>query len=189
MRLHFLLLLLSLASVKVTGQDKWNYSTHNNFIELKDTEYIVAFIEHNSKLSVKNKELLFINVLTGETSNVVFPKGTYIKNMEHIKIDSLGINKVILTGRLVNLDDSKKIGWNDPKQIIISSVDGKTQTQITDDNFFVGYYVVNKKFGVIAISGYQDNNNNCKYDKGDKPEILLYSLKEMKLIKRIDIHD
>lgn len=54
-------------------------------------------------------------------------------------------------------------------------------TQLTEDKFFV----VNTQTGKLVVAGYYDTNNNNKYDKTDKDEILIYDLKTLKLALRI----
>ena len=46
---------------------------------------------------------------------------------------------------------------------------GKEMTQLTEDTFFV----VNTQTGKLVVAGYYDTNNNNKYDKTDKDEILM----------------
>ena len=58
---------------------------------------------------------------------------------------------------------------------------GKEMTQLTEDKFFV----VNTQTGNLVVAGYYDTNNNNKYDKTDKDEILIYDLKTLKLALRI----
>ena len=58
---------------------------------------------------------------------------------------------------------------------------GKEMTQLTEDKFFV----VNTQTGRLVVAGYYDTNNNNKYDKTDKDEILIYDLKTLKLASRI----
>ena len=52
---------------------------------------------------------------------------------------------------------------------------GKEMTQLTEDKFFV----VNTQTGKLVVAGYYDTNNNNKYDKTDKDEILIYDLKTL----------
>ena len=58
---------------------------------------------------------------------------------------------------------------------------GKEMTRLTEDKFFV----VNTQTGKLVVAGYYDTNNNNKYDKTDKDEILIYDLKTLKLASRI----
>ena len=58
-------------------------------------------------------------------------------------------------------------------------------TQLTEDKFFVRTGTVNTQTGKLVVAGYYDTNNNNKYDKTDKDEILIYNLKTLKLASRI----
>ena len=123
--------------------------------------------------------------MNGKTKQIDFPKDAYIAEIEQIKIDSLGINLILVAAKTVNLDNNKGIDWNDPEQIIILSTNGQERTQLTDDKYFVRTWIINRLTGGIVITGYYDTNNNGKYDKTDKNEILIYDLKTLKLISKI----
>lgn len=183
---RLLTVILALFSISLFGQDKYNYVHYNKLIELKGTDFVVATIENWGKmLTTNNKYLLFINTKNGQTKQIDFPNDAYIEKIEQIKIDSLGINKVIVAANTVNLDGNKSIDWNDPKQIIILSTDGKEKTKITEDKYFVSTWIVNNQTATIVMTGHYDSNNNGKYDKTDKNEILIYDLKTMQLLSKI----
>ena len=181
-----LLIILTTLTTLAYGQDKLNYVHYNQLAEIKGTEFVVATIENMGKLFTTNsKYLLFINTKYGTTKQVEFPKDAYIKNMIQIKIDSLGINKIIIEANTVNLDNSKTIDWSDPSQLIILSPDGQEKIQLTEDKFFVRTWTVNFKTGTIVVNGNYDSNNNGKYDKTDRNEILIYNLQTLQLTNRI----
>lgn len=167
------------------GQDKYDFINYNRLTEIKGTEYVINTIENRGKMETKSKYLLFINTLNGKTKQIDFPKDSYIEKIEQIKIDSLGINKILIIAKTVNLDNKKGIDWNDPKQIMILSTDGQQKIQLTDDNFFVNSWIINRYSGAIVITGYYDTNPNGKYDKKDKNGISIFDIKTLKLIKRI----
>jgi hypothetical protein len=178
------ILLFTLLSCFVYGQDKFNHVYYNKLTEVTGTNYVIATIENRGKMEINNQFLLFINTQNGNTKKIDFPKDAYISKIEQIKIDTLGINLIFVAAHTVNLDGNKGIDWNDPKQIIIFSTDGQERTQLTDDKFFVGTWIINKQTGTLVITGYYDSNNSGKYDKTDKNEILLYNLKTLKLISK-----
>lgn len=180
-----IILFFSVLTISVYGQDKYGYIHFNKLTELKGTEYVLATLENLGKMSAANSEhLLFINTKNGQSKQIDFPKGASIRNIEQIKIDSLQINRVIVTGRTVNLDNNRSVDWNDPTQLIILSTDGQEKAQ-TEDSFFVRTWATNHQTGTIVVTGHYDSNNNGKYDKTDKNEILLYDLKTLKLISKI----
>ncbi len=179
----FTLTILTLTSY---GQDKYNYVHFNKLTEVVGTEYVIASIENRGKMfDTKSRYLLFINTKTGQSKQVDFPNDGYMEKVEQVKIDSLGINKIIVSAQTVDLDGKNGIDWEDPKQIIILSVDGQEKTQLTDNKFFSRTWTVNKQTGTIVITGYYDTNNNNKYDKTDKNEIHIYDLRTLKLISKI----
>ncbi|TCD15643.1 hypothetical protein EZ456_24385 [Pedobacter psychrodurus] len=168
------------------GQDKNNYVHFNKLTEVEGTDYVIASVENWGKVAdAKNKYLLFINTKNGQTKQVDFPGDGYFEKIEQVKIDNLGINQIIISAQTIDLDEKKGIDWNDPKQIIILSPDGQKRTQLTDNKLFVRNWVVNKQTGTIVVTGYVDTNNNNKYDKTDKSEILIYDLKTLKQISKI----
>ena len=182
------ILFIALTALTLTtyGQDKYNYVHFNKLTEVVGTEFVIASIENWGKmLETKSKYLLFINSKTGETKQVDFPTDSWTEKLEQIKIDSSGINLILVSARTVDLDGKSGIDWNDPTQIIVLSPDGKEKTQLTDDKFFVRTWTINKLTGNIVITGHYDTNNNNKYDKADKNEIHIYDLKTLKLINKI----
>lgn len=168
------------------GQDKYNHIHFNKLTEIEGTEYVIATIENRGKmLDVNEKYLLFINTENGESRQIDFPKETSIGEIKQIKLDSLGINLIVLSAKTVDLNEKKGIDWNDPTQIIVLTTDGTKKIQLTDNNLFVRNWGVNRKTGRIVITGHYDSNNNNKYDKTDENEILIYDLKTLKLISKI----
>ena len=177
---------LAILTLTSYGQDKYNYVHFNNLTEVVGTEYVIASIVDRGKMFEANSRyLLFINTKTGETNQVDFPKDAIVWDIEQIKIDSLEINLIIVSAKTVDLDGKNGIDWNDPRQIIILSPDGKEKVQLTESKFFVRTWSVNRLTGTIVVTGHYDTNNNNKYDKTDKNEIHIYDLKTLKLIKKI----
>ena len=82
----------------------------------------------------------------------------------------------------IDQNANNKIDWNESSQIFILSTDGKTKTQLTNNDFFVKHLTSNKNTGTIVVSGYYDKNKNNKFDENDKSEIIIYDLKTLKAI-------
>lgn len=183
---NLLLTILSTFALTTYAQDKYNYVSFNKLTEVEGTEFVIARIENWGKMAgLKNSYLLFINTKDGQTNQVIFPNGGHFQELEQIKIDSLGINCLLVSAQTVDLDGRKGIDWNDPTQIIVLSTDGKKRTELTDSKLFVRTWIVNRQTGTIVITGYYDTNNNGKYDKTDRNEIGIYDLKTLKLISKI----
>ncbi len=87
---------------------------------------------------------LFINTKTGKSNRVDFLNKSYIQKIEQIKIDSLGINKILMAAKTIDLNRKKGIDWSDPTQLIVLSTDGLERPQMTDSNLFVKAWKVNK---------------------------------------------
>ena len=183
---QLLIFTLTILTLTTYGQDKYNYVHFNKLTEVVGTEYVIASIENWGKmLDTKSRYLLFINTKTGQSKQVDFPNDGYMEKVEQVKIDSFGINKIIVSAQTVDLDGKNGIDWADPKQIIILSTDGQEKTQLTDNKFFARTWTVNKQTGTIVITGHYDTNNNNKYDKTDKNEIHIYDLRTLKQISKI----
>lgn len=178
-------ILLSLFAVSSFAQDKV-WVSYNKLTELKGTNYVIAREDRDSKMSVRSRNLLFINTANGEVHKVELPPKAYITEITQVKNDTVGVNKVVVIAKTVNLDGNRRgIDWNDPEQVLIFSPDGKQQEQITDDRFFVGDWLFNNKTGAITIIGHYDTNENGKQDRYDKHEVIVYDLVRMKLLSRI----
>jgi len=183
---QILVIILTVLTLTAYGQDKYNYVHFNTLTEVAGTEYVIASIENWGKmLTTKSQYLLFVNTNTGETRQLDFPSDASFGKLEQVRIDSLGINVIVISARTVDLDNKKGIDWTDPTQIIIISPDGKEKTQLTEDKFFARTWTVNKFTGTIVVAGHYDTNNNGKYDKTDKNEIHIYDLKTLKLVSKI----
>lgn len=178
-------ILFALLSISTFAQDKENYVVYNNLTQVHGTPYTIASSVNRGKMDVHSSHLLFINTLTGQSLQHDYPKDAHIAEVNQIRIDSLNLHKILIAGRTVNLDNDKGIDWNDPLQVFVCSVDGTGKTQITDDRFFADHWQVNRWTGVIVITGHRDTNTNGKLDKTDLPEIIVYDLNKMALVKKL----
>lgn len=178
--------MLTILLVKISGaQDKTTYVFYNKLTELQGTEFVMAAVDNMFKLSRESTSLLFINTVTGEHNELIFARDASIHKIEQVKLDSFHINKILIAASTLNLDGNKGIDWNDPTQLIVCSTDGTEKMQITQDKFFVRTWVVNRKTGIIVITGHYDSNENGKYDKADVNQIVLFDLKTMKNMKEL----
>lgn len=182
-RSTFICLALTLLSTAIYSQKK-SLSYYNKLQEIDGTDYFVATYDDWGKkgTSVTTNHLLFINTRTGEKTVVEFTKDAYVGKVEQITLDSLGINKLLVT-EYTGYDDKKFIDMRErPRHIFILSTDGKEKTQLTENGFFSGQWLVNKRTGAIVITGYFDVNNNGKHDDDDKNDVLIFDLKTLKKI-------
>ncbi len=180
-----IILVLSLGAMVAYGQDKYNFVHFNKLTEVKGTDYVIASFENLGKMvDAKGTYLLFINTKTGQSNQVDFPSEGYIEEIVQVKLDTLGINRIIVSARTVDLDNKNGVDWFDPKQIIVLSTDGKEEIQLTDSKLFVRTWTINRRSGTVVVAGHYDSNNN-KYDKADKNEILIYDLKTLRLVSKV----
>lgn len=121
-------------SLCAIAQDKYNHVYFDKLIAVEGSDYVVATIENRGKVeNTKELYLLFINTISGETTQVDFRNNAYIRKIEQVKIDELGINKLIVEAKTVSLKEGKPIDYSSPTQIIILSLDGKEKVQLTND--------------------------------------------------------
>ncbi|MDR0660856.1 MAG: hypothetical protein LBG19_08690 [Prevotellaceae bacterium] len=169
------------------AQDKYNHIHFDKLVAVEGSDCVIATIENRGKVeNTKELYLLFINTVKGEVTQVEFLNDAYIRKIEQVKVDELGINKVIVEAKTVSPKEGKAIGWDSPTRLIVLSPDGKEAIQLTDSKLFVRTWVVNKQSGTVVITGHYDTNGNGKYDKTDKNEILIYSLKTLRLISKVE---
>ncbi|MBC5835229.1 hypothetical protein G6N05_14805 [Flavobacterium sp. F372] len=165
------------------GQEKNNEFYYDKLKEVEGTDYVIGF--HFSRYIVNDSNfssLIFINTKTGKKNQVDFPKDTRVGMPEQIKIDSLNINLIFVRVNSLEQNANNKSYNINPSQIIILSTDGKTKTQLTDNDFFVKHLTYNKNTGTMVVSGYYDKNKNNKFDEQDNSDIILYNLKTLKRI-------
>ncbi len=179
------LAVMILLSFNLQAQNKYSYVNFNSITEVKGTDYFLASIENHGKTEVQEQFLLFVNSRSGESNEVRFPPKSLVREVVQIKIDTLGINQFIVVGSTVDLDKKNSIDYNDPRQVFVVSADGKVRTQLTEDNFFTQLWKVHSRTGSLMITGYFDSNNNGKYDKEDKNQILVFDLKTLSVIQKI----
>lgn len=177
--------ILCILSKSLSAQDKFDQIRYERLIEVEGTPYIIAKDESYSKMeTLKKMSILFINTNSGGSVKVDLPFNGYINHIYQIKIDELSINKILVSARISGMN---KLGTYslDSEQIIILSVDGKEQIQLTPDKFIVSTWQINKTSGTITVNGFDDTNENGKLDKKDKPQILIFDLKTLKLTHKV----
>ena len=169
--------------VFVNGQIEYNGVKYNKLIPVYGTNYVIATFKDSGLKAVANNRLLFINTATNQKRKIDFPKIVYIKSIEQVKIDSLGINKIILA-TWTGYEKDKRIDLRERQtRILILSTDGQEITPITNDSLFVTGWAINSLNGIISIKGFYDTNKNQKKDKADKSEDLLFDLTTLKMIR------
>ncbi|MEY4933797.1 MAG: hypothetical protein RIS64_156 [Bacteroidota bacterium] len=122
--------LLMIFATAATAQMKYNTVYFNQLTEIKGTEFVFATVHNYSKVAEKKENyLLIINAKNGQSKQIDFPKDAIVGKVDSIKIDDLGIHKLLISAHTVNLDNSKTIDWSDPTQIFILSTDGQEKNR------------------------------------------------------------
>lgn len=177
---------LLLLNQAVSAQDKFSYVSFNKLTEVSGTPFMIAAVDHMDKMSGEVIPfLLFIDTQSGTQHRLDLPGNSFPGKPEQLRIDSLGINLILLQARTVDLDGKKGIDWNDPAQVFILSTDGRQMHQLTDSSYFVRTRAINHMTGTLVVTGHYDSNNNHKYDTRDRNEIQVFDLKSGKLLYKI----
>ncbi|MCW3466259.1 hypothetical protein [Chitinophaga nivalis] len=179
---HILLLYLTLLTISVSAQKSNHLIAYNQLKEIEGTPYVLATFEDWSKKAVANHHLLFINTTNHEKIQVEFSKDTHFEKIEHIRLDSLHINRILVTIRTDHQENDKKLFdlRDRPRKMVLLSPDGREKIALSAGSFFVRTWVLNRYVGTLTITGYYDVNANGKYDEDDKHDILLFDLKTLK---------
>lgn len=171
-------------SIYTYGQEKRSYTTYNKLIELQGTDYVLASVDdHSFKKGVAGHHIMFINANTGEHKQVDFGKDEYISNIEQIILDSIGVNRVVVTIGKFNSDNDKHVSWGNSKRLVVLSTDGSQM--LSEEAHFASDWILKKKTGTIVIAGYADSNNDGKHGKEDEPQIIIYDLKKLTILAKI----
>ncbi len=111
MKLTSMILFVFIGSI-ADGQSKFELVSFDRLTEVVGTEYVIASTADHSKIAgANNDHLLFINTRTNEITEVDFPADAHIGELEQVKIDSLGINWVLLSARTVDVQGKNGIDW------------------------------------------------------------------------------
>lgn len=176
------LLLCSLAS---RAQDKSHQLHFNRLTAVEGTPFVIATMSTTGKMGMPEScSLSFIDTRNGTQQPVEISKGGHLDEIQQVKIDSLGINIIIVSARAVDADQKNGIDRNDSKQLLAISVDGKNKLMLTDSNLFVSAWIIHRHTGTITITGFYDSDQNGRRDAKDKGAILVYNLKDLTLVRK-----
>lgn len=179
-------LLLLLCAAQMSFGQSMNFGWRDNgFTEVEGTSYVVKILQKTGKIMRVSNDLQIIDTKDGSRTIVDFPEDASIHSVTQVKLDDKNLNKLIVTAKTVNLDQDKRIDYDDPLQVLVMTVDGKEKVRITEDRFYVQSWVVNKVTGCIVIAGHYDEDENGKINKEDVAETLVYDLVNMRMIKKL----
>lgn len=181
MVIRILFFLLFLNWLPVFSQNRITYKNTDEIVEIKGSDYAVVQQRVNLKGLYHSENLVFINTKNNTKKHVYFEKGTVIYNIDHIKIDKLDINKIIVKAKTFKQRERKQ-GHKAPSQLYTFSIDGTNKKKITPNNFYTSEWNINTKTGVLLITGIVDIDNNGRYSKEDKHSMFLYNLVTEKVV-------
>ncbi len=88
MRRIILVFSIGLFFVVANAQVKKVAEIYSKFLNLSGTEYVIAIVDHWSKMEKLANSMVFINTSTGESNTVNFPDEILLKTVEHIHLDT-----------------------------------------------------------------------------------------------------
>jgi hypothetical protein len=184
MRTLFLALSFFLSG-SVSAQEKKEYTSYNKLIEVQGTDFAIATFEDHSKKGISGRHILFINTLTGTSRQVDLGNDQYLYNIEQIKLDSLGINRIIAIVGMYHPKEMKGLVLSSWRKVVVFSPDGEQMLDGDGNVHFASSWLTNQRTGSLVVAGYTDSDGNGKHDVTDKNAILIYDLKNMKVINKI----
>lgn len=131
------------------GQITKEFISFGKLTEIEGTEYVLLASRENKKIAADINSITFINTVTEEHTILNFPSGVFITSLKQIKIDDLGIHKLLIVIRDQN--ERKSFFKFDPCRLLISSVDGKIIQEITEPGFHVDDWVMNNTTGILTV--------------------------------------
>ncbi|MBW7913341.1 MAG: hypothetical protein H3C54_06505, partial [Taibaiella sp.] len=109
----------------ITAQEKKEYTSYNKLIEVQGTDFAIATFEDHSKKGVSGRHILFINTRTGTSRQIDLGEDQYLYNIEQIKLDSLGINRIIAVVGMFHPKEMKGLVLSNWRKVVVFSIDGE----------------------------------------------------------------
>lgn len=167
------------------AQEKYEYTSYNKLIDVSGTDYTIATFDDHSKKGIAGRHVLFINTRTGTFKQISLNEDEYLYNIEQIKLDSLGINRIIAVVGMRHPENMKGLMLGSWQKVVVFSIDGNETLGVNGAVHFASSWQTNGRTGSLVIAGHVDSDENGKFDRTDKNQILIYDLKNMKVVGRI----
>jgi hypothetical protein len=153
-----------------------SFSQRRSSIDIADSNWVVVKFQDFSKDGSRSSGVKFINAETGKITKVEFDDDTNIIALEHVKLDSLHIDEVVI---ITTKTEKKNSTLNFESKISTFSHDGKLLNSVSLDQL-VNEFVINKKSGKIILIS---SSNRMKSSlKNDEQVETIYDLKTLKRI-------
>lgn len=163
---QFLLMFCSLTSL----------AQRERAIDLSGSGFVVVKYRDFSKDGSNPPGLKFLNAETGQAVKVEFDQQTNIKTLEHLKLDSHGIDDVLV---ITTRAEKKNPGMAFTSKVLLYSHDGKLIRSASIEQS-VDDFVINKKSArIILIS----TSNRMK--SGQKTDVQSEFVFDLKTLKQI----
>lgn len=180
-----LFVVLSFLHFSLGAQEKYEYTSYNKLIDVTGTDYTIATFEDHSKRGISGRHILFINTRTGSFKQVSLDEDEYLYKIEQIRLDSLGINRIIAVIGMGHPENMKGLMLGSWHRVVVFSTDGNEMLGAEGPIHFASTWQVKERIGSLVIAGHTDSDGNGKHDRTDKNQVLVYDLKNMKVIGTI----
>ena len=177
--------LLVFCNFSVNAQEKKGHVSYNKLVEVSGTDYVIASFDNYHKKGIVGRHILFINTRTGFSRQVDLGERQYLQSIEQIKIDSIGVNRIVVVVGIYRSENEKDLVIDSWRRILVFSPDGSETLGSEGTIHFANHWLTNNQTGSLVITGYTDSDGDGRHDQTDKNEILVYDLKNMKIISKI----
>ena len=153
-----------------------NSYSQRRIIDISESNTVVVKFQDFSKDGSRSSGVKFINAETGKISKVEFDDDTNIVALEHVKLDALNIDQVVI---ITSKTEKKNSTINFESKIYIYSIDGKRLNSVSLDQL-VNDFIINKNTGrIILIS----SSNRMKSSVHNDEQVeMIYDLRTLKRI-------
>ena len=152
--MKYIILLLTLLNSILT------FSQREAGIDLSKSDYVVVKYQDVDKSGTAKSGIRFINTATGKVSKFELENNTTIQSLEHVKIDALGIDIVVMI-----TEENVFKTQNSVFKLMIYNKIGDLKKEIKLDNSQVKDYIINNKNGRIVLFVLENSTNNLLNQK------------------------
>ncbi|NMH27137.1 hypothetical protein [Flavobacterium silvaticum] len=145
-------------------------------VEISGTEFVAIPYFDTEKTGDSESGIKFINTATGEIKQAILPKDNHVARLEHVKIESLGIDKIVVI--IQNEGKSVIVKGTRQSQLSVYSVNGTLEKNIILDAEVGRDLIVNNVTGRLVLISFKGS----KFAPEHKQEEIIYDLRTNSII-------
>lgn len=153
-----------------------SYAQRGRSLDVSGSNFVVVKFQDFSKDGSHAAGIKFINADTGKITKVAFDSETAIVALDHVQLEPLAIDVVVL---ITNKTEKKNSALIHESTIATFSPDGKRLNTVSMDHL-VSDFVINKKTGRIIVI--TSSNRMKSSGTTDEQVETIYDLKTLKRI-------